>query len=468
MSTCVLELNDTGIRVFSDNRLLYESPGYALVDGKQVITGKQAQSLARLSPRKINTRFWSQLSLDSLNMHSPRVQHTADLAWLHLAEIQSAIQAECNELIFALPGTFSKQQLGLLLGIAQECSIMVTGLVDSALAAVASLETKQKSVILDIHLHRIVLTHVTADADLRRGEVEVLANSGLVSLHEVWAEAISDLFVRHTRFDPMHRAQTEQALYDSMPAWLARLDREAVIDIEIDAGRRSHSVSLPQEALVKAASEYYKRVTDGVLLSLGSDTSIQLLLTNRICRLPGFIRYLQNKLPDIQIIKLNEDSVSQGVSLYESQIHQSGESLHYVSRLEFLSRKSASESLIAKPLYVVHQGHAHALTHGPLEIRCCSQQDNPEQYNLQEINHEQNNHELRIERRVYKESPVPDESDDYCLIHRLDNSVMLEKHGVAKIFVNQEQVFSDTQLRAGDSVYIGECGAALLLIELLD
>ena len=50
------------------------------------------------------------------------------------ARVRDGVEA----VILALPGTYSGDQLGLLLGIAQACGMPVRGMVDSAVAAASA------------------------------------------------------------------------------------------------------------------------------------------------------------------------------------------------------------------------------------------------------------------------------------------------------------------------------------------
>ena len=175
-------------------------------------------------PAHINNRFWDQLSLDPLPKPTSVARHHADLAYSHLAQIWDQIRSETEEVIMAVPGSFDRQQLGLLLGIANECRMPVGGLIDTAVAASSkSSNSSDRLLHLDIHLHRFLLTELERGTNLRRTRVRQLTKAGHLALKETWVEDIADAFIRTTRFDPMYSAASEQLLHNRLPIWLSEL-----------------------------------------------------------------------------------------------------------------------------------------------------------------------------------------------------------------------------------------------------
>ena len=56
MTLRLIELNDSGVRVFREGKIVCESPGVAIVERNKVITGTEAQVSVQLNPRAVNTR----------------------------------------------------------------------------------------------------------------------------------------------------------------------------------------------------------------------------------------------------------------------------------------------------------------------------------------------------------------------------------------------------------------------------
>ena len=152
--TAVLEINDIGLLLSIDAEPIFESPGYAMVNDKEILIGDAALAQSRLQPNRIQNRFWDQLSMEELPKPMAQARNYADLAFAHLKIIsaQLADQAE-RRIVFSVPGTYDRQQLALLLGMAKECGLEVVGLVDTAVAASPHAVPGHTLLFLDIFLH---------------------------------------------------------------------------------------------------------------------------------------------------------------------------------------------------------------------------------------------------------------------------------------------------------------------------
>ena len=149
--------------------------------------------------------------------------------------------AEANDperrLIIAVPAGYTREQLGLLLGIAAEAGVSETGLVDAALAACALAPVPVHVMHLELHRHRAVVTAVEQEGrGARRARFELDGTWGWQRLEQLCIDIVAGNFVKQTRFDPLYRAQTEQMLADGVAGWLqAPADRRDRADI---AGHR--------------------------------------------------------------------------------------------------------------------------------------------------------------------------------------------------------------------------------------
>lgn len=263
-----IEFNDTGIIVMREDVILVESPGYALLDPDEIRFGHAARSVARRHPRRVENQFWDRLSFDDLPHPHAKARTQADLAHGHLRalldEAKLATEARGATLL-VVPGSFDSRQLGLLLGIAQACGLTVEGCLDAGVAAAASIPASKsisgRAVHLDLLLHRAALTHLRfEDQALVRTDIETCANIGAAALQSVFARRIAELFVRRTRFDPLHDAASEQRLHDSLPACLEKLREAESVEVEIEAGSASHRVVVDRTAMAEAARPLFEKV----------------------------------------------------------------------------------------------------------------------------------------------------------------------------------------------------------------
>ena len=225
--TLAIEIADAALLAFSrvatGGRHHGSSPGYALADGKILLVGKEAAARAHLRPRQVSTRFWESLEPEPVGKPFPAATTHADLAHAHLRSLWEPCRS-FREVVLAVPGFRTERQLGLILGLARSLEMPVVGLVDSAVA-VAQGQPGAAIIHLDLHLHRAAATAVRRrDDDLVRERVETVEGAGLLALHEAWARAVEQAFLAQARFDPRHAGESEQALHEALPGWLAMLE----------------------------------------------------------------------------------------------------------------------------------------------------------------------------------------------------------------------------------------------------
>lgn len=337
MTLYVIELNDAGVRLANAERCMAESPGYALLQGDRLLLGERARSEARLHPRHVQSQFWSRLSTDALPQPIPRARTVADLAYAHLLDLFADTDAQdagagSNEVVFAVPGQFDRHQLALLLGIARECPFRAVGLVDMGVAAVAAAGATEGTVLhVDGQLHRSVITRIDADGELVRDRVDDTAATGLIGLQDAMVGLIADVFIRETRFDPLHEAGTEQRLYDSLGSWLEQLAPSGEALLELDTGRNSYRVSLHQDRLVERLRPRYEQLAERLRVHAGSGAEIH--LSARLAELPGLQATLEAKLEGCTLIRAADDAVQRGTFTYLDRIRRDGERLAFVTRL---------------------------------------------------------------------------------------------------------------------------------------
>ncbi|MDG2325106.1 MAG: hypothetical protein P8L70_00100, partial [Halioglobus sp.] len=128
MTVALLDTNDCVLQLWGAGPV-QQSPGYALLEGKDYQFGNDARGSARLRPRDINSRYWWQLSVEPLQPALGPARHTADLVHAHLLQLHREA-GQPKELLLACSGSMQREQLSLLLGIVQQCPFEVVGLVN--------------------------------------------------------------------------------------------------------------------------------------------------------------------------------------------------------------------------------------------------------------------------------------------------------------------------------------------------
>ena len=344
----LLELNDAELGLYKDGRPIYRQPAIAHVGAEQSLFGLEALRLARLHPQQTNQQYLARLNADPLPVPGKQAANHADLVYLHLLELnahlggstgttaaaprstqanatprkrgirlpwkgarkESAPAARRNgphsapragnparaatsgnlpdggsNLIAAVPGSLTTDQLGVLLGIAQEAGLGIEGFVDSAVLMASAGPVPGRCWLLDLHLTRACLTELHAGEEVVRAGVEEIPGCGLISCLDGWANLLADRFVQDTRFDPLHAADTEQQLFDQLYDWAQSGGDggEGDFAVEIRHGGHERRVQVPANALRRKLTQRFSQLAQKL------PEGAQLLVAPRSAALPGLL-----------------------------------------------------------------------------------------------------------------------------------------------------------------------------------
>ncbi len=387
MSLIGIELSDAGIMAASSTttKLLqvdgqaYESPGFALPEKSGMLIGQTAASKAHLFPRQIINHFWDHLSTDPLEQSGRRgPRSTAEIAYRHLDLIWQHLQKNGSEIIIAVPGFYGRQQLGLILGIANELSIPVKGFVPLALAAAPGAHPGKMILHLDIHLHRLEVTYLKQDQQLTLEDSVTGSGKGLIYLHRQWAEAIGQEFVSSTRFDPFHQAASEQELFDRLPGIFYNLQQSPSIAFDMTGGSRTYGIRLTRDLIARKAAPVYTEIghiIDGLRTQHGeTGASLVLQLTHRLARLPGLKEILAG-IEAAEIIALGKGAGARGALEICHQLsdQSSNAEISYFTsrplppaRSAQAPKRATDTPSNAKPTHLLYRNLAYRITDRPL------------------------------------------------------------------------------------------------------
>lgn len=331
MPAALLDINDSNLQLWHEGAHL-QSPGYALLEGKQYRFGQAAREAARLRPREINTRYWWQLSTESLQPAMGPARHTADLVHAHLEALHGE-GGRPAELILAVSGSMQREQLSLLLGITQQCPFDAVGLVNRSTVLGSLYGGQDRLFHLEIQLHQAVVTEVsTGAAQAEAGRSTPLPGCGMLELQERLVAVVATAFIRQTRFDPRRKATTEQALYDALPRALADLAAGTEAAIEINGYR----ARVDYEDMCVAGQHLF----DNLPSALESATDNAAIIADPLA---GLLPGLAQRLPDLQV--LPTDALPRALEQHRDRLVQRKEALDFITTLPRL----AQENLPATP-----------------------------------------------------------------------------------------------------------------------
>ena len=297
MSPLVFELNDAALTWGRDGQVIASEPGYALYEGDQVLTGNDAYQKAHLKPRQINNRFWDELTVDAGD--SSAGMAPAELAYTHLQRMWAQHGKTQDSVIVVAPPHYERQQLGLLLGLAQECQMPIAGLIHRSVAWAEQPHPGRQLITLDGGLHRVTAAVIEQGESASLGRIEHLDRVGIAELWDRWARRVAELFVLTTRFDPLHRAEVEQLLHDRLPSWLATLRNSDSVNVELEG----HELILDRQQLLSATESPFGAVAQLVSSVREPDRDLILQVAPQLARLPGLVDRL-GQLERVQIRQL--------------------------------------------------------------------------------------------------------------------------------------------------------------------
>ena len=435
-----LELNDIELTLVSDSDVLQRQPGFAYVSADRVMIGEEAMAQARLTPILTHSRYWQELGPQPLARPGKQLASFADLAYAQLAALKTTAGVADAQVLIAVPAHYDREQLGLLLGIAKEAGFPVAGLIDAAVAASANECARQRIVHLDIHLHHAVVTVLECAQELRRVRHEVHPQLGLLALQARWIDAIAAEFVRRTRFDPLHHAQTEQQLWNRLPHWLEALGREPQCAVSVAFEGDSIGVDISAALLLEAVAMSYAELSQLVQRVQLAGASYSLLLTSRVAALPGLQEQLA-KLRNTHIAVLPFAAAAFGTLAFESVIRRPPENLVLLQRLPVAKAADATsatqaperEASALQPTHVLFGERAFAIGEQPLVAGSAVTE-------------------------ALRALPVPAAagvSRSHCTFLIERGAVRLRDHSTYGTFINGQRVEGSFELAVGDRVTLG-------------
>ena len=323
MDPAILDLHDSNLQLWWGEQYL-SSPGYALLTGRDYRFGREARASARLEPRNVNTRYWWQLSTEPLQPALGPARHTADLVHAHLKQLHEEA-GQPGELLLAAPGSMHREQLSLLLGIIQQCSFDVVGLVHRSVALGSAHGGPGRMFHLEVQLHQALVTEMAVhDGQLLLERSLPLPGAGFLQLQERLVEIIAAGFIRQTRFDPRRKAATEQQLYDALPDTLRALRQEGERNLEVN-GYRARVTRLE---LLGAG----QRLFDGIAQIIGNlETGDRLLVDPIAALLPG----MAEQYP--AMIELERQALRDALQQHLGRLVQRDQPLNFITALPCLA-----------------------------------------------------------------------------------------------------------------------------------
>jgi hypothetical protein len=455
MGALAIDINDAGLVVADESGVRAVEPGFASLERGKIVTGEAARARARRQPRQTSNRFWSALSTDANSAGADLGLTAAELAHAQLQALWARVASGIDDVLLVVPGGYRSDQLGLLLGLAQECGMPVRAFVDAAVAASVRPFPGRQLMYVDASLYRTAVTLVEQNGDAQ-ARVEHSLNQGLAGLADVFARRIADLFVRATRFDPFAHADTEQAVYDNLPAWLAALQREEQLEVALEHRDEEFRVTAERAAVLGVAEGYYRAVRQLIAQHREPGKALVVQLSDRLAALPGFVGELA-RLDDTSVECFDLGHAARGALLVGAPSAAPAGQVKLLKRLAWRAEAklaaAAAQPLPAAPALGNAQPPTH-LVHGGLAYRVgadgllIGREAEPGR------------------RTVLVGAGSSGVSRVHCEVVLRDGELKLRDLSTFGTFVNERKVAGETTLKRADVIRVGSPGAELHVVSL--
>ena len=446
MTRIAAHFNDAGITLLDGSGILYREPGFALVEENRLTTGNDAFRQARINPRRIQHRYWSELSTEPLPDQRSSHLSAADLVSRQLEQMLAACNGE--ELVVAVPAYMSSQQLGLLLGIASEINLPIVAMVDASVAATRREYKGAVPVHVDISLHTTTLSRLSQPGLAQVERTEVLKNCGTYALFDAWLHTIAEAFVQQSRFDPLHAADTEQILVNKMGGWLTEAARSDRVRLEIEAGSVSYEATIDSLLLIGAAAPVYQQVASKLRALFRADEIPALQLSDRVARLPGLAEMLKARVGG-EIFVLGPGATARGALARMRESSRGGDGVSLIRQLPWdqaaarIADDVAQQTQEGVPTHVLFGNTAYAIRNSPLVL---------------------GSDQSETEQMVALDSGMPGVSRRHCTLQQVNGQCVVEDFSRYGTFLNGHRIDGSNVLQIGDSLRIGSPGYEFHLI----
>jgi hypothetical protein len=321
-------------------------------------------------------------------------------------------------------------------------------MVDAAAAATRREYQGAVPVHIDISLHSTTLARLAQPGQVQVEKTNVLNNCGISALTDSWLRMISDAFVQQSRFDPLHTAETEQMLMNSMDGWLTDAARSDRVRLEIDTANGSYEATIESLAFIGAAASVYQQITSNLRALFRADEVPALQLTDRAARLPGLAEMLKARVGG-EVFVLEPGATARGAL---ARIRDTGGTAAGVSLIRQLPWDQAAASIAddvvvnvqsGVPTHLLFGNTAHSINGSALNLGSESSDS---------------------ARFVVLDTDMPGVSRRHCSLRQVNGQCVVEDFSRYGTFLNGHRIDGSTVLRIGDSIRIGSPGFEFRLI----
>ena len=446
MSPAILNINNSGICLFQNDKVLYREIGIILNSDQGLLVGSKAMDSRRILPKNINYDFWSDLSESKIRSSLFSDYSSADLVSYQLKEVQQFINNN-DPIIIIYPSYLDSENLSLLLGIANALDIQIITFIESSIAATKEKYFASKIIHLDIHLHGITASLMTDKKDVSVEESIFIEECGLFQLYDNWIKLITESCIEQLRYDPMHSAKTDQMLYNKVSKIIDEVTKKNKVTINIDSEDVSKIIEINSSAFIGAVNKNYRNLVTKLRSLFSRDDNYVIQLTQQIAELPGLITLLESSF-SCHVRVLDDLEPEKGAcrfntSALDNNIPSICRVLPYESEIEVDHGKGDRDSFA--PTHILHDHVAYEISDIPIYIGT----------------------DVKTYDRYIKLDPSsPGISRKHCSIYMQEGHCIFSDLSRYGSFLNERRVKEEIVLQKGDLLKIGSPSIEFKLISI--
>jgi hypothetical protein len=307
-----------------------------------------------------------------------------------------------------------------------------------------------------------VVTLLRQGAQLSQESVLTAEECGLDRLYNDWVKAIADEFVRLTRFDPLHQAATEQALFNRLPHLLGDFRHNPTVWLEMGSAPRHHRIPLDRDLLKEISANVVEQMVRLIQqITLRQDKPgrpLILEVTHKAASIPGCLEVL-SAMEAVTVLPLKYGAGATGLLEIPENLFadEAGRGVSFLTHRPWLKPfseihpPSSSEPCVSRdglsPTHVLYGNIARRITENPLTFGTGPDADRS---------------------HICLAGESRDVAAKHGSIQRKGEDVILQNHSPHGVWVNGTVVRETLTLTLGQEVRVGTPGETLHLICCLD
>ena len=276
----------------------------------------------------------------------------------------------------------------------------------------------------------------------------VVEDAGYVALLDAWIKAIAAEFVKQSRFDPLHTAETEQLMQDRLPEWMSRAGTDKRVELVIEYRGIEHRAEVDLLSLVDAVDPVYQRIVSQLRALYRADETPALQLSDRAARLPGFADTLKARVGG-EVFLLEAGATGRGLVSRCREMQRSTDNVSLLRQLPWdqapaaISVEEANESGGGRASHVLFGSRAFEIDNAPLVLGSQPGDD---------------------DRFVELPGDMPGLSRRHCALHFRGGQCIVEDYSRYGTFLNGHRIDGSAVLQIGDLLRIGTPGHEMRMI----